>query len=69
MFETVEDGVREVYAEGMRDALRALLNIIMNYRSQEGEYLDTEELAEAILPKLIHDIPDMFRTWKSTKWN
>ena len=69
MFETVEDGVREVYAEGMRDALRALLNIIMTYRTTEGEYPDMEDLAESVLPRLINDIPDMFRTGKSTKWN
>ena len=67
--ETAEDGVREIYAEGMRDALKGLLNIIMNYRSQEGEYPDMEDLAESVLPRLINDIPDMFRTGKSTKWN
>lgn len=69
MIETIGDGVREVYAEGMRDALRALLNIIMTYRTKEGEYPDMEDLAESVLPRLINDIPDMFRTRKSTKWN
>ena len=64
------DNLMEVYEEGLRDGLRALLACINHFKDIKGEYPDMEEFAENLLPRMIDDIPEILRTRGGNRtWN
>ena len=61
---------KEVYAEGMKDGLRAILDCINHFHDVTGDFPDMNNFTEEILPRLIDNIPEILRMRdKNIKWN